>query len=204
MAVSIEQAAANAAVAYIRTKFTGIPINTRWPKSDFSGKAITLITAGARRDESIQTRVLGNTPMGGNQTRALWQLAECSQPFQLDVWATTHADRTDILANLDVVLRAGFNSLPWVTLADPFQNGFFVQIGDGWSDLVSTTAHFVFENPDYDDTPDGVNRSQYRATYRGTAYMKLALPATTARITRTTLKAYLDGDTRPSTDTLIQ
>lgn len=202
MAVSIHQATANAAVAYLTTALPDVTIYPRWPTADFQGKAITLITAGSRRDQSIDPRLLSNTPQGTNQTVSVWQVAECTQPFQLDVWAQSFSDRDDIIARLDGALRSGLNPLPAVVFKDPVANGFFVNVADGW-EAMQTTAYFSFDAPDVDDTPESITRRQFRATYRGDAYMKLALTATTPRQTQIILSAYLDGRNHPPTDTLI-
>lgn len=202
MKVTVQQAAANAAVAYLKTQLPDVAISSRWPGKDFPGKAITLITAGSRRDEAMSPRVLSNVRLGDNQTRTTWQVAECTQPFQLDVWATSFLDRDDIVARLDSALRAGLNPIPWVTSADPVANGFFVALEDGWEES-QTTAKFSFLNPDYEDSPDSVARSQFRATYRGTAWMKLTVPATVARQKHIHLVSYLNGEPTPFPTTTL-
>lgn len=200
MVTSIQQASANAAVAYLRTALPGVLIHPRWPTSDFQGKTITLITAGARRDQAINPRLLSNIPQGDNQTVSVWQVALCTQPFQLDVWAQSFTERDDIVAQLDTAFRAGRAPLPWIAYDDPVSNGFFVPLADGWDG----TAYFSFDTPDYEDSPDSVKRNQYRATFRGDAYMTLAITAPALqRIKQIKISAYLDGPNSPPDDTLI-
>jgi len=203
LAVSVQQAAANAAVAYFKTRLPrDIAVHARWPGKDFPGKAITLITAGSRRDQPLDPRILSKSNRGDNQTRAIWQIAECTQPFQLDLWATSHIERDDLIARLDEILRAGFAPLTDVVFKDPVANGFFVKLADGWEEA-ETTAKFSFTSPDIDDSADAFARNQFRATYRGTAWMKLTIIATSPRQRAINLTALLDGSDQPRTNTVI-
>lgn len=145
--------------------------------------------------------ILSKTNQGANHTQVVWQVAECTQPFQLDVWASSHAERDDIVAQLDGVLRAGLSPLGGFN-PDPVGNGFFVNLADGW-DSSNTTAKFSFDSPDYEDSPDSFGRQSFRATYRGTAYMKLTITASSPRQRFIRLAAFLDGIDQPSTDTTI-
>jgi hypothetical protein len=194
--VTIQQAAANAAVVHLRNKFpSDLSIHARWPSKDFPGKAITLITAGARQDRSIQPRILKQQNVGDTQTSAVWQIAECTQPFQLDVWATSWDERDDLMASLDEHLRSGAGPMG-LTFYDPVESGFWVPLQDGWEDS-ETTARFSFSSPDIEDSPESVGRRQYRATYRGVAWMSLALPAVTYRLKTFHLQAFLNGEEEP-------
>lgn len=199
MAVSIHQAAANAAVAYLSSQLPNdIKVSSRWPTADFPGRAITLITAGSRRDQSYPPRILSNTPQENSKTtKTVWQIAECTQPFQLDVWATSHDMRDDMIARLDVILRAGYTALGQPS-ANPVEGFFAVAVRDGWDDLGETTAQFSFDEVDYEDSSESMTRSQYRATYRGTAWMNLAIATNSIRQVQINLRDLLDGNVEVS------
>lgn len=193
MAVSIDQAATNAFVTYLTTKLPDVKVSGRWPGQTFPGKAITVIPAGSRKDTAVDPRVLSKVNVGSTQTDAVWQVAACVQPYQLDVWATSYLDRDDIKARLDEHLRAGYGSLsPTPANRDPFGNGCCIAVTNGW-EAFQTSAKFTFEDPDYTDTPDSISRSQFRLTYRGQATMMLALRKTTARQKVLKLSLLLDG-----------
>lgn len=199
--ISIHQASLNAAAAYLQTKLTGVEVAARWPERDFPGKAVTIIAAGARRDYPLPPRVVSKTNVGANQTNAIWEIAECALPLQLDVWAVSHIDRDDIIARLDQHLRSGFGPIASITNKDPVANGFFVKIADGW-EASDAHAKFSFSGPDYEDYPESVGRRQFRATYRGNAFMKLSVPAVSPRQKQIILTAYLDG-VSPREETVI-
>lgn len=181
--VSIQQAAINAAVAYLKTRIPNTPIYSRWPQKDFEGSAITLIPAGTRRDTALTATLVGNVPVSAQRTTAVYQIGQCTQPLQLDIWADTHDGRDALLAAVDDAIRAGFTSLdnPPVN-ADPVALGFWIDIKSGWENT-ETQAYFLFESPDYDDTPELIRQRQYRATYQGDAYMNLVKTVIVPRLT---------------------
>lgn len=183
--VSIQQAAINAAVAYLKTRITDAPIYSRWPTGDFTGSAITLIPAGTRRDTVLAPTLINSTPISATLTRAVYQVGQCIQPIQMDIWATSFDERDSLMAEVDAAIRAGFTSLtvnPPV-FADPVALGFWVDIASGW-ESTDTKAYFIFESPDYEDTADAIKRRQYRATYMGDAYMNLVQSANAPRQTQ--------------------
>ncbi len=198
MGVSIQQAACNAAVAYLRTKLPGLQIHARWPGQDFPGKAITLITAGSRQDQPLEPRILSKTNQGDTQTNAVWQIAHCSQPVQLDIWAKTWDDRDSLLADMDRLLRGGFSPMPAITFGDPIGAGLWVSLQDGW-EATETTAYFSFQQPDFEDIPESIGRDQYRAIYRGNVWMMLSIPAVSFRQKTINLTSILDGADRDTT-----
>lgn len=137
--------------------------------------------AGHRRDTPIELRQLKLTNFGSTRVDVVWQLAACTQPFQLDVWATSDVERDDLIARLDEVLHAGSSSLSTVdAFRDPVGTGCLIAVADGWQSC-NTIADFVFEEPDTIDTSDAVGRAIYRATYRGNAHMMLTVTTRTAR-----------------------
>ncbi len=182
MAVTIQQAAANAFATWLQSKLPDVPVEPRWPAADKQKpeKSITVVAAGRRRDTPIDLRLLKKTNVGNTQTRAVWQVAACIQPFQLDVWATKDVVRDDILARLDQFLHQGQASLLTSLAATPAGFGTPLVLGDGWEDSI---ADFDFSEPDLENTSDTVNRSLYRATFRGNAYFMLTVSSLTARQT---------------------
>lgn len=190
--ISIQQAAINAFAAYLATKMTDCEVEPRWPVRDFLAKTISVVPAGSRKDDYLDPRILSNEVEGDTETRAIYQVAHCYQPLQLDVWDTSHLGRDDIMARLDGYLRAGSSSLTGVFNPDPVGAGCLIAVQDGWEES-DTTADFNFEDPDTDDDTNTVGRSQYRATYRGGAYFKLTIPAITSRQKVIKLSLLLDG-----------
>lgn len=183
MSVSIQQAAANAFATWLASKLgSDVVVEPRWPSPNKkkSPKAITLVMAGPRQDTPIDLRRLSNTNQGTNQTQTVWQIAACTQPFQLDVWTESDVDLDDIIARLDVALNTGESSLAGVFNAMPVGYGNLIAVGDGW-DAYGTIADFSFGEPDTDPSGDAVERDLYRATYRGEAYFMLTVTTVTAR-----------------------
>lgn len=184
MKVTIQQAAANAFAAWLRTQLPTVDIESRWPSPDKKKplQSITVVTAGRRRDTPIDLRILKKTNSGLTQVNATWQVAACIQPFQLDVWAQSDPARDDLLANLDELLHKDQASLATSFAPTPAGAGNLIAVADGW-DACGTVADFVFEEPDLETTSDTAGRSLYRATFRGNAYFMLAVNSLTARQT---------------------
>ncbi len=198
--VSIQQAASNTFAAWLATKMTGVVVSSRWPAPDrpMPAKAITVVTAGARRDIPFGPNILSQVNNGINQTDVVWQVAACTQPLQLDVWAHSDFERDDMLAHLDTFLRYGDGSLSGVTNADPVGPSVLLRLNDGWEDF-DTIANFYFSDPDTDDTNDSVGREIYRATYRGEADFMLAIQKTSPRQLSINFSMFLDGESTPTT-----
>ena len=180
MAVTIQQASANAFATWLQGKMTDVSVEPRWPAPDKKRPAasITVVTAGRRIDTPIDTRLLSATNNGAKQTNATWQVAACRQPFQLDVWADADVTRDDILARLDTFLHLDQSVINRNTT--PAGNGVLLPVADGW-DAFGTIADFEFLEPDLDDTADDAGRALYRATFRGNAYFMLTVTSLTAR-----------------------
>jgi hypothetical protein len=73
--------------------------------------------------------------------------------------------------------------------ADPVEQGLALLLDDGWSGFAS----YWFDEPAITETPDAVQRSEYRATYRGWAAMELTIDAESACLARARLEVRLDG-----------
>lgn len=196
MAVSIQQAATNAFVAYLAAELPDVRVEGRWPPPDrkMVTPAITVVPAGRRQDTPIDMRVLSKANTGTSNTRALIQIAACYQPYQLDVWTTGHLQRDDLMARLDALLRAGETALTGVYNPDPLGHSVLVAVADGWEES-STTADFTFEEPDIEDLPNSVEVADFRAIYRGGAHFVLTLPVVVARQKVGKISLLLDGDT---------
>ncbi|MFY0080381.1 hypothetical protein ABTQ07_22210, partial [Acinetobacter baumannii] len=66
-------------------------------------------------------------------------------------------------------------------------------LGDGWSGF----ARYEFDEPETFDSSDAVQRSEYRASYRGRVRMQLTIDAESPRLARIMLRASLDGSELP-------
>jgi hypothetical protein len=71
--------------------------------------------------------------------------------------------------------------------ADPARNGVLLRLGNEWDGFVD----FLFDAPARNDTPDAAQRCEYRATYRGSAWMDLVRRAESPRILIARLRAEL-------------
>lgn len=153
--------------------------------------------AGQRRDLPIDLRLLSKTNLGPTQTTAVWQVAACTQPFQLDVWASSDPARDDLLAQLDTLLHAAESSLSTSFCATPAGTGNLIALADGWESC-GTVADFIFDQPTLETTSDSQSRSLYRATYRGDAHFNLTVTTVTARQTAINFQLRLSETDTPS------
>lgn len=184
MAVSIQQAAANALGAHVATKLgAGVDVSYEWPVGPLPAKAVTVLLAGPPKDEYLQPSVVSSQAVANPNHRLYrWRVLERTQPLQLDVWAQYQATRDDMIAALDVALNTGFG-----TAGDPVGNGLVLALGDGWTGR----ADFVFEGPDVDNGPEAARQSEWRATYRGEARVALYVDAESAKMAQIILKQQL-------------
>ena len=180
MATSIQQAALNSLATWLTSQISsGVEISARWPSPDraLPAKAITIIKAGNTFDTPIERNIINQVDsLLDNSTIATWQIRSRRQPLQLDVWATTEPDRDDLLAQLDSALNAAES--PVTSFGDAAGSGLLLNIADGW---VNSFADFSFDGPSITDTPDSVQRSEYRATISGDLYVMLTVDRTSAR-----------------------
>lgn len=182
MAVSIQQAAANALATWLQTKLPDVVVQPQWPSPDYTkpDKVISIVTAGVRSDLPLDPRVVGRTNLSDTTANFRWQIAACKQPFQLDIWTTSDVDRDDIMARLDQVIRAGATPLAGVYNPNPVGHGCLIAVQDGWQSY-NTIADFSFDEVDTDTTSDTQLRDIYRATYTGDAFFMLTVSAVSAR-----------------------
>lgn len=200
MAISIEQAAQNALARWIARELPGVTVWERWPEANvrLPPRAITVLRAGPRHDELIDPEPIKRVDIPNARGRAVftWRMRACTQPIQLDVWATSDCARDDLLARLEPVLNASkVRSMPTLGIVggDPVEHGLALLLADGWEGFAS----YLFDSPADTNTPDAVQRSEYRATYRGSAAMQLTIDAESPRLARVVLHAKLNGLDEP-------
>ncbi len=199
MSVTIQQAASNSIAAFLKTKLANdVVVTSQWPSPSkaLPAKAVSVITAGARRDTPIERRLLKKTNVGDTQVNSVWQIAACVQPFQLDVWAHSIFELDAIMADLDIYLNYGEKGLGSGNY--DVGSGLLLNVNDGWNDY-DTKADFYFGNPDEMDSSEADKVKSYRAVYRGDANFMLAIPATSARQLLINFSMFLDGDTVATT-----
>lgn len=201
MSVSIQQAACNALATFLASKMTGVTVAARWPAPDkaLPRKAITVITAGSRRDTAIERKLLSSANSGDTDVDAVWQIAACTQPLQLDIWAHSDFERDAMMADLDIYLNSGETGLGVGNYE--VGSGLLLSLANGW-DAYDTTGDFAFDESSTDDSSDAVGVSTYRATYRGNAYVMLSVPSTTPRQLIINFTQFLDGETDADAITL--
>ena len=196
MKTSIEQAAQNALARWLTHELDGITVWDRWPEANvrLPARALSILRAGARHDEPLDPEPIARRDIEGMPGRSVftWRMRACTQRLQLDVWAHSDVARDDLLARLEPALNASkARSMPSLGLtdADPVEQGLALLLADGWSGIAS----YWFDEAAITDAPDAVQRSEYRATYRGWAAMQLTIDAESARLARAGLRLRLDG-----------
>lgn len=204
--VPVQQAAINALATWLTTRLsgTGIEVKRRWTEPDklLPAKCITIIPAGARKDELLDPVVISQTTdIGTGITTYVYRLRCVTQPLQLDVWSTYAPVRDDILALLDGHLNVGEAVTLGIAGRDVMRQGLLLPLSDGWSGY----ADICFDEPSYFDTPDSAQVKEFRASYRGEANIDLTVTATAPKlatiILRQTLHESALGTALPQTGT---
>ena len=195
--VTIQQAARDSLAAWLTSDLPGtdILIEPRWVESDqqLPPKRITIIDAGPRTIEWLQTEILQTTNvdtengLAVKKVDAVWGFGEVTQPIQLDVWAQSDVELDDILARLDGSLNKGARGLG-VANVDLFSAGILLPLAGDWA---PGTVNFSFEEPSILQTPSSVGEGEWRATIRGAAQAQLVQTARSARIARILLQQRL-------------
>ncbi len=201
--ISIQQAASNSIAAFLADKLPDVKVASQWPAPDrvLPAKAISVITAGSRRDTPIERKLLKATNNGATQVDAVWQIAACHQPLQLDVWAQSDFDRDEMIAALDVFLNYGEKGLG-VGNYD-IGSGVLLNLSDGWESY-SSTADFYFGEIDTIDSNTNAGHHNYRGTYRGHVYVMLAIPVTSPRQILINFTQFLNGESDSTTSTISE
>lgn len=182
MATSIQQAAANALATYLASELSDVTVEQRWPDAskNLPAKAITILMAGPRTEDKFDPHLVSTAelaPPVANTAAFTWAVASITQPLQLDVWTTYDVVRDEILARLDDSLHKGETHTLGTFNSDPVRHGVLLALGDGWTGNVDCT----FDAPTVDQTPDQVNKAEFRATMRGEARMTLTWTGNSAR-----------------------
>lgn len=202
--VSVQQASLNALQAWLTQSLPkDWKISARWPDPErrLPAKAVTVIPAGPVEWTMVEPKVVGGpTSVGIAGSGAFtWLLRLGIMPVQMDVWSNTDVSRDDMMASLENVLNAGTSQTGTNAMgmpSDPFRNGVLLALGDGWSG----NCDFVFNQPEWQDDPSSVQRSEYRATMRGESVFNLYGTATSVIMAQAQLKQKLSElDTPPST-----
>lgn len=187
MAVTIQQAAANALAAHLSARLTGVAVDHRWPDSErpLPEKAVTILLAGKPDDTYLQPAHLETLPGSDPQhVVCRWLVLERVQPLQIDVWARYDVARDDLLAALEPLLNAG--GLPYEPAAG---NGLLLALGDGWSGK----ADFSFDGPSLQQSPSSVQQGEWRAIINGEARCAVYVDAESPKLAQIKLQQILNG-----------
>ena len=185
LAVSLGQAAANTLAAWLHARLPGVVVEARWPEphTKLPPKAVTVLLAGPPVEELLDPIVVGRRDLPGGRAAYLWSIRLAKLPMQLDVWTKSDVARDDLVARLTRALNASEGESLGVRPSDPARNGVLLRLGDGWDGY----SDFLFDGASTNDTPDSVQRCEFRATVRGHSWMNLTLVAESARLARVAL-----------------
>ncbi len=164
MAVSIEQAAANALAGWLSSALgPDVIVDQRWPDPEkpLPPRAVTVLLAGVHSDDYLQPELAIDRPVDESRPFPIyrWRVLERTQPLQLDVWAHYDVVRDDLKKRLDDALNMG--NLPY----EPVGPGLVLDLSDGWDGK----ADYIFDAGAITDSPNSVQVSEYRATFSGEA-----------------------------------
>jgi len=173
----------------------GVVVSDRWPEatSRLPARAITRsFVRGARRDRRRSTR----SHRAARRRRRPWarglHLAHARLPRSLSSstsWAHSTSRGTTLLAaaRARAERRAGAEHAR-AGLVEPIRSS---RARPPPRRRVVGVASYWFDEPATTDAPDAVQRSEYRATYRGWAAMQLTIEATSAAPRRAQLRVAL-------------
>lgn len=205
MRVSLEQAACDALAAWLQGQLDAdlhedVVVEPRWFEVDrqLPARAISIIAAGPRKLEFDDPVALVTAP-GSTSAKTLisWSLGWVEQAVQLDAWATRDAELDSLVARLDAPLNAGQRPLG-LRNPDPISTGLVLQLAGEWEEC---TASIAFGETSRTQTPGSAVEGEWRATVRGTAHLRLAVKAESAKIARIRIQNLLDGNVETTTIT---
>jgi hypothetical protein len=185
LSVSSGQAAANALALWLSANLShDITVYPRWPEpSNLPPKSISILRVGrTSRVDAFGLWLATRTNVGPTRAQVQFMFGAVEQPIQLDVWASTDVDRDDILGQLETVLYAGIKSTINVS-GDPVRDGVLLPLADGFTGNVD----FFFEDTTIDDTPEQIQRLEFRATIGALARFAITVDANVPRMLRTNL-----------------
>jgi hypothetical protein len=174
-----------------------IKVQNKWPAAGvpLEERVVTVVAVGNReRGDSYGTvEIASRTNISATQCRIVFQQGEVSQPLQLDVWANSDVGRDDVIAQLDQVLHAGraqtLNTLNSVqsVVSDPFEDELVLAF-DPNGPFAGAYCSFLFDDVAIDDTPDSIQRDEYRATLLGSSKMPYLYLRTVPRLISATFE----------------
>jgi hypothetical protein len=193
---SIGQACAVALAAWLRQSLTpDVEVTARWPNPDkrLAKRALSVVPVGRRtRNDAMTVWLTGErTNISPTQATVQYQLGGIMQPLQMDIWASSEDERDDVIAQLDDVMNAGLaatlnvkNSTQTV-YSDPVRDGILLPLAAPFAGLC---GDFWFDDVAIDDTPDAIQRAEYRATYLGEARAPYTVTRTVPRLLEGTIE----------------
>ncbi len=188
---TVQQAAVNALAAWLTSELTGgITVNQMWPEETVPlTRAVTILRAGPPVDvlfDPIVELEEDTDPPDPTKVKITVSYKARQQRLQLDIWDTTDVGRDDIAAQLENALNTGDAATVGYLHSDPVRAGMLLQflVQDGWVG----TIDYEFDGCEVMDTPDSVQRSEFRGLVRGTADMKLTKTLVVNRIQRLTVR----------------
>ena len=189
MRTSVGRACALALAAYLKRALSpDIVVTSHWPDPDkrLPARAVSVIPVGRRRRDDASTlwqaRRSNITP---TEIEIQWEFGGVIQPLQLDLWDRSEDGRDDIIAQLDDALYAGLAETlqepngPQTIVSDPVRDGVLVPMLGRFEGGV---CDCWFEEPAIDDTPDAIQRGEYRATYLGEGRTAFTVTRTSPRL----------------------
>lgn len=201
---TLQQAGRNALATWLDAKLAsaGVVVEARWMEGDrqLPPKACSIIDAGPRQIEWLQTEIALTAPVDGDATKidVTWNFGFIEQAIQLDVWAPTDLELDDLIARVDQAVNQGARGLG-IANVDSFAAGLQLPLGDGWAPGV---VSFEFENASTSVNPSSVGESEWRATYRGVLNAQMVQTARTAKLARVLLKSRINDVEPPDVTTI--
>lgn len=189
--VSTGQAGALALASYLQGQLSSdIVILAKWPDAGTRKpkRMVTVVPVGRRQrlDVSQDKQILSRVNVNATTAQLVIRVGAYIQPTQLDVWDNTYAGRDDIIDQLDDALTQGLMvTLPNAgVIDDPVRDGITIPLMVPYVGNVDVWM----DEPEIDDSPDSVQRSEYRATYFGEIRGDFARTRTVARMQSLTAK----------------
>jgi hypothetical protein len=184
---------------WIQSQIPDIQVSDQWPEPDeeLEGRRVSILAAGEPEMEKSEIRHVGMVPIDATTGLYEWKVAYCSQGLQLDLWAQSAAERSQMINELNDTLHKG--ELFTLGAGDPVRDGVLLQMcmqHDGFDGFVD----YTFDGARLDDTPDRVRVSEYRATINGDASFVLTVKASSPRLLHAALALAVNGSTSETTE----
>jgi hypothetical protein len=201
--VTVEKAAIRALKRYLEKCFQAdefwggkpVHVNDYWPsETKLPPRVVSIIEAGRRDDVRQQAILVKSEELDPTTGVYTWAVAACTQPIQLDVWGRDETTRNSLVASLDDYLRRGTRYTLDDPLGDPIGDTLLLRLKpeDGHEGYADVTIG----GPSNTDTPDAVERKEFRSTYSGEISVELCVRSTEKRLLRVQVEMAL-GHTDP-------